>query len=277
MITLPDGRRLAWHEYGDPAGFPVIYTSGIPESGLAGACFDAAAREAGLRWVSPDKPGYGGSDYQRSRSLLDWADDVAALAGQLGLDRFALAGESGGAPCTLAAGYKLADRVPVVVLIAAMGPAAPAELAGMKPSVRAMLWLARHAPALNRVPCALLALLLRSPRRRARFASREPGDAVNARQRLDAAADAFRHGTRATAQELALVVRRWGFPLAGIEVPVHLWHGVWDRNVPVAVAERLGRDLPAATVHLSTSSGHDVARDRLDEIMTAIAVAAKES
>ncbi len=114
VITLADGRRLHWHEFGDPDGSPVLYTAGTPVSGLGGAAYDEAARAAGLRWVAPDKPGYGGSDYQRKRSVSGWADDLTALAGHLGLDHFALAGESGGAPFTLTAAHSLADRVSVV-------------------------------------------------------------------------------------------------------------------------------------------------------------------
>jgi pimeloyl-ACP methyl ester carboxylesterase len=121
-ITLPNGRRLRWHEFGDPGGLPVIYTAGTPVSGLGGATYDQAARAAGLRWIAPDKPCYGGSGYQRERSLASWAEDLAALAGHLGLDRFALVGESGGGPFTLAAAHRLAGRVSVVVLIASGGP-----------------------------------------------------------------------------------------------------------------------------------------------------------
>lgn len=135
VITLPDGRRVNWHEFGNPDGSPVIYTAGTPVSGLGGGTYDETARAADLRWISPDKPGYGGSDYQRKRSLTSWADDLAALAGHLGLDRFALAGESGGGPFTLAAARQLAGRVSVVALIAAVGPSGPAERAGMKASI----------------------------------------------------------------------------------------------------------------------------------------------
>jgi pimeloyl-ACP methyl ester carboxylesterase len=149
VITLPDGRRLRWHEFGEPGGSPVIYTAGTPVSGLGGGAYDQAARAAGLRWISPDKPGYGGSDFQRERSLTSWADDLAALAGHLGLHRFALAGESGGGPFTLAAAHRLAGRVRVVVLIASGGPISPAEMKGMKARIRVMVWLARHAPALR--------------------------------------------------------------------------------------------------------------------------------
>lgn len=45
MITLPDGRRLSWHEFGDLGGSPVLYTAGTPVSGLAGASYDELASQ----------------------------------------------------------------------------------------------------------------------------------------------------------------------------------------------------------------------------------------
>ena len=152
VITLPDGRRVNWHDFGDPDGSPVIYTAGTLVSGLGGRLYDETARVAGLRWISPHKPGYGGSDCQRKRSLTSWADDLAALAGHLGLDRFALAGESGGGPFTLAAAHQLAGRVSVVALFAAACPGDPAGRAGMKASIRVLTWLARNAPGAQHRP-----------------------------------------------------------------------------------------------------------------------------
>jgi pimeloyl-ACP methyl ester carboxylesterase len=81
-------------------------------SGLGGASYDPTALSADLRWVSPDKRGYGSSDYQRKRSLISWSDDLAALAGHVGLDRFAPAAKSGGDPFTLAAAHRLARELP---------------------------------------------------------------------------------------------------------------------------------------------------------------------
>jgi pimeloyl-ACP methyl ester carboxylesterase len=276
VVTLPDGRRLRWHEFGDPDGSPVIYTAGTPVSGLGGATYDQTARAAGLRWISPDKPGYGGSDYQRGRSLTSWADDLAALAGHLGLDRFALAGESGGGPFTLAAGHQLASRVSVVVLIASGGPISPAEMNGMKARIRVMVWLARHAPALNTVQVAAMRREVVSPARRERSLQRElhgAPEAAHAALRIEyeAVADALLPGTRATVQELAITKRPWPFPLSEVKTPVHLWHGELDRNAPIAFARRLTRELPDATLHVSRSSGHDVGADRSREIMSGLA------
>src|SRR5689334_19381476 len=100
-MTLPDGRVLAWYEYGDPDGVPCVYTTGTPASGLMGELYDDAAREAGVRWISVDKPGYGASSFDPQRSLRGYAADVRALLEHLGLDRVAAAGESGGGPHVL--------------------------------------------------------------------------------------------------------------------------------------------------------------------------------
>ncbi|HEX6683604.1 MAG TPA: alpha/beta hydrolase [Candidatus Limnocylindrales bacterium] len=280
VITLADGRRLSWYEFGDPEGSPVIYTAGTPVSGLGGRCYDEAARAAGLRWISPDKPGYGGSDYQPKRSLTSWGDDLAALAGHLGLDRFALAGESGGVPFTLAAAHQLADRVSVVALIAAGGPFSSDERAGMKARNRVMNWFARNAPALNTIQFASMRRELVHPARRERSLRRDLASTPEAahaalRMEFEAVADALRPGSRATVQEFALIKRPYPFPLSEVGTPVHLWHGALDRNAPIAHARRLARELPEATLHVSYSSGHDVGLDRTGEIMSVLASCVK--
>jgi pimeloyl-ACP methyl ester carboxylesterase len=96
------------------------------------------------------------------------ADDLAALAGHLGLDRFALAGESGGGPFTLAAAHRLACRVSAVALIADGGPMSRAERSGQQPRIRFYGWLARNAPTLNTVPFTVMRWSLASPARRER-------------------------------------------------------------------------------------------------------------
>jgi pimeloyl-ACP methyl ester carboxylesterase len=278
VITLGDGRRLRWHEFGDPDGSPVIYTAGTPVSGLGGAKYDQTARASGLRWISPDKPGYGGSDFHRDRTLTSWADDLAALAGHVGLDRFALTGESGGGPFTLAAANRLAGRVSVVALIASAGgqQRSRAERAGQQKRIRFYGWLARNAPALNAVPLAMMRWSLASPARRERSLRREMTATPAARHaglriEYEAVADALRPGTRATVQELALIRPPWPFSLSGVTTPVHLWHGSLDTNAPIANSRHLADELPDATLHISESSDHDIGHDRSDEITSVIA------
>jgi pimeloyl-ACP methyl ester carboxylesterase len=277
-ITLPDGRRLRWHEFGNRDGWPVIYTAGTPVSGLGGGSYHKAARAAGLRWISPDKPGYGGSDYHPQRSLVSWGDDLAALAGHLGINRFALVGESGGGPFTLAAAHRLGDRVSVVALIASSGAQrhSRAERAGQQTRIRLYEWLARNAPLLNAVPLTVMRWSLASPARQGRALRRDMAATPEARHadlRIEyvAVADALRQGTRGAVQELAMIKRPWHFPLSEIKTPVHLWHGALDANVSIACSRHLARELADATLHVSDSSDHNIGHDRSDEITTVIA------
>jgi len=117
---------------------------------------------------------------------------------------------------------------------------------------------------------------LASPARRERSLRRAMAAAPEARQaglriEFEAVADALRPGTRGTVQELALIQRPWPFPLSEVSTPVHLWHGARDTNAPIAIARRLARELPDATLHVSDSSEHDVGLDRGGEIMSVIA------
>jgi pimeloyl-ACP methyl ester carboxylesterase len=277
-MTLASGRPLSWHEFGDPGGSPVLYTAGTPMSGLGGAWYHQAARESGLRWISPDKPGYGGSGYQPRRSLLGWAGDLAALAGYLGLDQFALAGESGGGPFTLAAAHRLAGgRVRAVALIASSARLrSRAEREGQKARIRFYSWIARNAPLINAVPFMVLRRSINTPARRERALRRAMAEAPDASQadlrtELEAVADALRPGPRGAVQEVALLRSPWPFPLGGITTPVHLWHGARDTNVPVGSARSLASALPDATLHISDSAGHDVGRGRAGEITSVLA------
>jgi pimeloyl-ACP methyl ester carboxylesterase len=277
-IILPDGRRLRWREFGDPAGSPVIYTAGTPVSGLAGAAYDESARAVGLRWISPDKPGYGDSDYHRERTLVSWGDDLARLASHLGLDQFALAGESGGGPFTLAAAHQLSRRVDVVALIASSGAQRPgrADRAGQQARIRFYGWLARNVPPLNAIPFTKMKWALATPAKRDRVLQRvlatEPqASPADLRIELEAVYDALRPGTRGVVQEAAMIKRPWPFPLGEVKSPVHLWHGARDTNAPIANSLHLARELPDTTLHLSDTSDHDIGHERSDEITAVIA------
>ena len=284
---LPDGRTLTVHAFGDTTGSPCVYVPGTPASGLAGRLYDDAARAAGVRLLSVDKPGYGGSTYQRRRTLTGFAADIGHLLDGLGVHRFAVIGESGGGPHALAVAHALPDRVTIALAVAGMGPADdPSVLAGMKPSNRRLVTLARLGPWTVRLPMALTRRALSSAPRRERLVAKTlaeagPGDAralqeMAAGQEPTAAArDAMRDSSRGAAQELALLSRAWGFDPEGIRCNVELWHGVEDVNVPAAVAEGLARRIVGATARVLPDEGHAVGWSRRHELMGTVARSAQ--
>ena len=81
-LSLPDGRNLAYAEWGTSSGPPVLLFHGGPGSRLFCPDYEATM-SSGVRLITIDRPGFGGSDPQPGRTLLGWADDVSAFADAL--------------------------------------------------------------------------------------------------------------------------------------------------------------------------------------------------
>ena len=118
------GRMLAWNEYGDPAGRPMLYFHGWPSSRLQGRLVHHLARERGLRVIAPDRPGIGRSTYEPGRRLESWPQLMADFADFLGIDRWAQLGVSGGGPYVLACAAMLGERVSASAVLCGAVPIA---------------------------------------------------------------------------------------------------------------------------------------------------------
>lgn len=280
-LRLADGRNLAWYEYGDPSGVPCIYTTGTPASGVIGVLFDEAAKRAGVRWISVDKPGYGYSTYY-ARELLDWPRDVAALSDHLGLARFAAVGESGGGPHVLAIAYGLAPRLTLAISLGGMGPGHEAWVRkGMNPLNRQLFWFAQNAPWLLRWPLGAMARKLDNAETRKRWLNRQLRDApLRDREMMERHPEllphalhafrmAFREGARGAAREYAIISRPWGFELKDVRAPLEVWHGRDDVNVPVDVARRVAAEVRDSKLRIFDGEGH-VLIEHAGELMNAV-------
>jgi pimeloyl-ACP methyl ester carboxylesterase len=119
-LSLPDGRSLAYAEWGNSSGPPVLLFHGGPGSRLFCPDYEATM-SSGVRLITIDRPGFGGSDPQPGRTLLGWADDVAALADALHLDRLAVVGFSSGGSHALVCAVALEERITFVGTAAGAG------------------------------------------------------------------------------------------------------------------------------------------------------------
>jgi pimeloyl-ACP methyl ester carboxylesterase len=129
VIDVSDGRHVAYEVVGDPGGVPVFFQHGTGDSRLCRYPDESVVTALGIRLVTADRPGVGGSSPSRHRTILDWVPDVEAIADELTLDRFVVAGHSGGGPHALAVASKLGDRVTKVGLAS---PVAPFDEEGTK-------------------------------------------------------------------------------------------------------------------------------------------------
>lgn len=280
-IRLRDGRWLAFTEWGDPDGHPVIHHHGTPGSRLEHEAAPEAYRATGVRVITPDRPGYGLSDPLPGRTLLDWPADVTELADALGLRRFGITALSGGGVSALACALRMPERLTGVVLTGCPAPMdVPGALRSMRLLNRSGVLLARTAPWLLDAGCRLVG---RAVRRFPGFfyeqSSRDkpaPDRVWLSRPEVRLAEEAtireaLRQGTAGYVQDVLLLARPWGFAPEGIAVPVHLWYGGVDTVVPLHHAMRLAAAIPGAVLHVCAGEGHMVMWNHLTEVLTSAA------
>lgn len=285
LLELSDGRELAWAETGLPDGAPVFAFHGTPGSRHQVLIDPAPVVAAGVRMIVPDRPGYGASTFHKGRSLRDWAGDVARLADHLGVQRFGVIGISGGGPHAAACARFLPDRITAAALLSGVGPLAErGSEAGMMPPNRLFARIARRLPSANALPFGLMCVVgRRAPERVLAVALQQmPAADAKALEQPDVR-DSFvatlRHSSRtagrAAAQDFGLIARDWGFRLSDIEVPVHVWQGDADVNVPLAHAQRQAAAIPGAVLRVIEGEGHLMSATHMEEILRELLGAAR--
>lgn len=280
FVLLPDGRRIAYVEAGDPGGAPVLAFHGLPGSRFQQHPDAGIARTHGLRTIHPDRPGFGATTAHPARTLASWADDVAAMADRLGLGQFALAGVSGGGPFALACAAHLGARITRVALASSVGP--PGSMRGARLATGAQFgfFLARRARWAMSAPLAAIAHLARTAP--ARYLERvaaqlAPADrAALARPDVHEMfvrdlAEAFRQGPAAMLHDLSLEARPWNLPLAAVRAAVALWHGEADWLVPPSASRALHAALPGSRLHVVPGAGHFMIFDAWPDIVRFLA------
>ena len=261
---LPDGRNLAYAEYGDPSGTPVLLVHGNPGSRLFWGLHPDSPFRSSLRLIAPDRPGVGLSDFDPGRTVAEWPDDVVSLADALGIQKFILFGPSGGGPYALACAWKIPHRLTAVGVFAPMGPYLPETVEGLVPSLATLYRVAPRFPRLIRVQMALMALLAtRLPVLYWKIVSHEFSAADHAvHRRLGIAEwmspdrqECFRQWGRGVAYDVTIPAT-WPIALSEIRVPVHLWHGEQDISVPPSSSRYLARQIPDCRATFIPDAGH---------------------
>jgi pimeloyl-ACP methyl ester carboxylesterase len=277
-VNLPDGRSLGYAEYGDPSGKPVLFFPGTPSSRLLHPP-EGPTTSLGARLIVVERPGFGLSDFQPGRTLLDWPDDVVALADALDIERFAVAGLSAGGPYAVACGFKIPHRLTKVAVISGVGPTdLPGSTREMSRVRQAGAAVARRAPWLLRPLLWLVSNPHRDPERffdRMTAQNAEVDLAILARPEVKAMLmssylEATRAGVRGFAREAVILSNPWGFRPQDVTVPVALWHGEADANVSLSAARHLAEAIPNCRATFLPGEGHWLFLDHWDEILAAL-------
>ncbi|MGH3375354.1 MAG: alpha/beta fold hydrolase, partial [Actinoallomurus sp.] len=225
--------------------------------------------ERGLRIIGVDRPGYGNAPAEPDRSLRSVVDATAAVADELGVDRFAVIGVSGGGRYALACGAFLPDRVVAVVSGAASSGFDEAvdgaawegeelELTreqALRPTTEGRQALARfYDPEVENLSGAdvdgFMSAVGEDP------AAATPEQRATAAYVLGAIQEGIRLGRDGWLDDGLAMLRPWGFEPADIRQPVAVWHSEDDSMVAIEHGRRLVAAIPNAEPFLVDGLGH---------------------
>lgn len=258
--TIASGRELTYAEYGDPGGTPVVFLHGTPGSRLLAGLFDSIAGEFEVRLLAPDRAGFGQSAPWPERSVRDGEGFVTAVLDDAGVDSAGVVAFSGGSPYALAAAATAPERVERVDIVAG---ATPPDVSEETPTVQQVLArLATTTPTLlgglfrwqswmaGRLDPSFVVDQYTADGR-----TGEIPDATATTVKRDFLESFSRHRSGAVT-EFRHTTEEWTVEYRSIDVPVTLWHGDDDTNVPLADVHRLANEIAGAELRVLEGADH---------------------
>lgn len=273
-ITLKDGRKLGFSEYGDKRGFPIIGFHGTPGSRLWFPEDDDVSTSLGIRLITIDRPGYGSSDPKKNRKITEFNADVIELIEYLNLDTFSVFGVSGGGVYAAAFGSSKHPNLYKIGLVSTINEfkhAKPPK--GMCRPNRMAFFLARRVPWLLRYSYKQQKYLLdnkpetyiKSSQSHVNHLSESDQEVLKRPETMESMMlqmqEAFRKNANEVVYELKLIANKWDFNCSSIRCPVEIWHGVEDTLSPVGGVKELEKIIPNCHMRLMEKKGHFLDED----------------
>lgn len=269
QIQLHDGRKLGFATYGDPEGYPVLAFHGTPGSRLWFEEEDSISKKLGIHLIATDRPGYGISDPQPNRDLLDYPRDIAFLLEELQIQHCSIIGTSGGSIFAAACAFALSSKIYKAGFIAGVSQFEKGKPPkDMCRENRASFSFARNFPLFTRVFSGYLRkMMFSNPERYIKSVQQQVKhlcetdqeimqDPENASHLLNHLQEANRQGVKGIVQEMQLVTRPWGFKPEQIKTEVEIWHGSKDTLAPFSSAQELAKRIPRSNLNIVEGEGH---------------------
>ena len=277
-ISVGTGRELCVEMAGEPHGKPILVHTGSPNSRHLYGGWIADAEQKGIRLISYDRPGYGGSTAYPGHTVASGAQDVRAIAEALGHDRLGIWGISGGGPYALGCAALLPDMAVAVAAVASLAPYGIEGFdyfAGMGELNVAdtKLFFSDPEAARRDLREAREGILAATPEQLTGHLESllSPVDAEAltgdlAQWLTESWKDGLSAGDQGWWDDGVSHLTSWGFDLHDIRVPVKIWHGREDRFVPVQHGQWLAASVPDAKADISDRDGHLTMSGRIGEI-----------
>ena len=235
IARYKDGQSLAYAEYGDRNGYPVLIQHGLIASIDDGYLFQPLI-QAGRRLISIARPGYGASSPYPLAAMAEWAEMVSAVVDPLGLAQFDVLGMSSGAPYAYALGCAFPHRVRNIYIYSGIPALYDPDIRSQWPFA---LDLHATLAELEHLANQLF------------FSNLSAADL-----QTSAIRDSMRNHAFGLALDFWLRCRDWGFTLSEVKAPVHMQHSRRDAGVPLVTAELTAKRLPQCTLAIKDTDVH---------------------
>lgn len=267
---ISSSRRLAWNEFGDPNGSPVMYFHGWPSSRLQARLAHHLANERGLRIVAMDRPGMGRSTFEPGRKLASWPELIERFADSLGIGKFGQLGVSGGGPYVLACAAGIPERLTGSAVLggAVLMEETPGGLRGLHPAYRLLI-------PIRKLPGAVFSPLFRLAGMAASLNPAKPPmswalhslaeedrklllDFPGLTEILTASFQEASTGSggRGVMTDAGIYFQPLGVDPGTVHHPIRYWHGGDDRNIPLAMVREFTRKIARAELMVDEELGH---------------------
>ena len=279
QLIVPDGRVLTFDTCGDDRGWPVFLLHGTPGSRMGPRPRDSVLYRLGVRLISPDRPGYGGSTRFKGRTVANVVSDIGHIADELRIEHFSVVGRSGGGPHALACAALLPQRVVRTAVLVSFAPADADGLdwyAGMAEANTHEFGVAdRDPPTLTEHLRVRADRAMKDPetffeflRTQMSATDRPLANAVSFRRLFaETYVEALRNGPDGWVDDVVALRGNWGFRLEDVHGLVRLWHGANDRFAPVDHSRWMASRIPNAEVQIQEGEAHFGAIEILPEIL----------
>lgn len=242
--TSAEGRVLMFAEYGPVDGLPILSFHGTPQCRLRVALTVEVITDLGIRLITYDRPGCGGSDRMTGRSVADSAADALAVLDAVGLQRVAVHGGSGGTPPAMAFAALHPERV---TRLALQAPIAPRQRLGHD------AWSAGQDEETRQY----MARCLEGEEGAATVIGAEVATLVDASNPdTKQYAEAVRQGPWGAVDDELAQLANWGFEPDAIVAPTAIFFDPDESVLPAQHPRWLADHIPNSTLVVAPTLGH---------------------
>jgi pimeloyl-ACP methyl ester carboxylesterase len=266
QFKLKDGRELEIADNGINSESAIVFHHGTPGHASSWSDWLESAASAGIRAIAYSRAGYGTSDRNPGRSVINVNTDIAQVLDAKNITKFVSIGWSGGGPHCLANTFEPrnvgaislagvgAFGVDDLDFLEGMGPENHDEFgAALKGEAVIDQWMNDNAGPMKSVTGSDIIEAFGGLIGDADKAVLEGGEA-------DAMAASMRSALAVSfdgwIDDDLVFVKKWGFELESITKPVFLWQGDDDFMVPHAHSYWLEKHIPTATLTFKPGEGH---------------------